>query len=143
MTRVEFYILSADSTQDRFFLGCRIAEKAWKSGHRVVIQTGSREEAQHMNQLLWTFREQSFIPHDLMPDADSESNPVLVNWGEDARGEHDVLINLAGEIPAFFSSFERVIEPVDNDERQKTTSREHYRFYRDRGYPLTNQEIKA
>ena len=70
-------------------------------------------------------------------------NPVTISWGTDPRGEHEVLINLAREIPAFFSSFERVIEPVDNDENHKAVSREHYRFYRDRGYPLKNQEIKS
>ena len=143
MTSVEIYVLTENSKQDRYYLSCRIAEKAWKSGNRVVIQTDSMQEAQKMNQLLWSFREQSFMPHDMLASADLESNPVTVSWGTDARGEHDVLINLATEIPEFFSSFSRVIEPVDNNENSKTISREHYRFYRDRGYPLKNQEINS
>lgn len=143
MTSVEFYVLAENSRQDRYHLSCRIAEKAWKSGRRVVIQANSLQEAQQINQLLWTFRDQSFIPHDLLADAELELNPVTISWGTDAREEHDVLINLADEIPPFFSSFERIIEPVDNNEERKAISRAHYRYYRDRGYPLMNQEIKA
>lgn len=142
MTRVEFYILSETVSQDRYQLTCRIAEKAWKNGKRVMIQTNSADEARLLDDLLWRFRATSFVPHALLPDADLATTPVIIGWGTDARNQHEVLINLAAQIPDFFSSFERVIEPVDQDPQQLAISREHYRFYRDRGYPLSNQQIQ-
>lgn len=141
MTKVDFYILGDGSRQDRHRLACRVAEKAWQSGRRVFIHTASLEEARHMDDLLWTFRDQSFIPHDLLGQADPALTPVIVGYGTDSGGEHDVLINLAAEVPAFFSAFERVIEPLDDAPGIREAGRERYRFYRDRGYPLNNVNI--
>jgi len=94
-----------------------------------------------MNQLLWTFRDQSFIPHELLPQADLKTTPVVIGWGDDAADECDVLINLATEIPPFFSRFERLVEIVDHDLAHKQVSRDHYRYYQERGYPLTNHKL--
>ena len=142
MTRVEFYILDEDAGEDRYHLACRVAEKAWGTGHRVLIHTSSLQEARHMDALLWTFRDQSFVPHGLLGDADPESTPVLIGHGTDAGGEDDGLINLSGSVAEFFSTFERVIEPVDADPGLRAASRERWRFYRDRGYPLKDQRIR-
>ena len=141
MTRVDFYVVDEGAGLDRFRLTCRIAEKAWASGHRVLIHTGNETDARQMNELLWTFRDRSFVPHGLLGESDPSGTPVLVGHGTDAGGEHDVLINLADTVPAFFSSFERVIETVGGDPGSRVASRERYRFYRDRGYPLNNQRI--
>jgi len=94
-----------------------------------------------MDQLLWTFRDQSFIPHELLPNADLKTTPVIIGWSGDAAEECDVLINLATEIPVFFSRFERLVEIVGKEPAQKQASRDHYRYYQERGYPLTNHKL--
>ena len=76
MTRIDFYILDEASRQDRYLLSCRIIEKAWKNHHRVMVQTGSEEEARHLDKLLWTFRDQSFVPHGLLPIADAQTTQL-------------------------------------------------------------------
>ena len=141
MTKVDFYILRDNAEGDRYRLACRVAEKARLGGHRVVIHTRSAEEARHMDRLLWTLQEQSFVPHGLLGEAEPAINTVLIGDAEQAHEEHDVLINLAMEVPTFFSRFERLAECVDNDEDARSASRERYRFYRDRGYPLNLHEI--
>ncbi len=141
MTRIDFYILDEGGRSDRFHLACRITEKAWSSGHRVLIHTASLQDARYLDSLLWTFRERSFIPHGILGEAEPEANPVLIGHGTDAGDEEDVLVNLAPSVPEFFSKFERVIEPVDGDAGMRNASRERYRFYRDRGYPLHNRKI--
>lgn len=141
MTQVDFYILKERAAGDRYQLACRIAEKAGNAGRRVVIHTASAQEARRMDGLLWTFREQSFVPHGLLGEADAQLNPILIGDAAQAHEEHDVLINLAMEVPTFFSRFERLAECVDNDEVARTASRDRYRFYRDRGYPLAVHEI--
>ncbi|MEN8174263.1 MAG: DNA polymerase III subunit chi [Pseudomonadota bacterium] len=141
MTRVDFYVLEASAADDRQRLACRITEKAVKRGHRVFIHTDSPESARYLDDLLWTFHDRSFLPHGLLGRADPGVTPVIIGHGTDAGGEHDVLINLAREIPAFFSSFERVIEPVDKDADNRAAGREHFRFYKDRGYALETNKI--
>jgi DNA polymerase-3 subunit chi len=141
VTRIDFYVLDDGARDDRFRLACRIAEKAWLSGHRVLVHAASMEDARRMDGLLWTFRDRSFVPHGLLGEAEAAVTPVLVGCGNDAGDEHEILINLADGVPHFFSGFERVIEPVDANPDARTASRERYRFYRDRGYEITDHRL--
>ena len=99
-------------------------------------------QAQQVDELLWGFREESFIPHQLMSEK-NDDQPVKVLIGHDAEPplECDVLINLAEQVPLFFSRFPRVAEIVGSDESQKLQARERFRFYRDRGYQLSTHDI--
>jgi DNA polymerase-3 subunit chi len=141
MTQVDFYILKEQSTGDRFLMACRLAGKAWQKGHRVFMHTNSDAESRHIDRLLWTFRQDSFIPHSLIADADTELNPILIDHSGNTGDEHDVLINLAADVPQFFSQFHRVAEFIDHDVETKKSGRSRYSFYRDRGYQLTTHEI--
>lgn len=141
MTQVDFYVLKPESAGDRFSLACRLSEKIWSRGRRVFICTTNETEARHMNRLLWTYQEQSFIPHGLLGTADESQNPILIGGVTDAGEEHDVLINLSGEVPGYFSRFDRVAECVDHDQALRDASRKRFRYYRERGYPLNTHEI--
>ena len=141
MTRIDFYVISANASGNRFLLACRVADKARRAGHRVVIHTSSEDEARHMDRLLWTFNEQGFVPHARLGAGEPELNPIQIGDAATAAAEHDVRINLDTDVPTFFSRFERLAECVDNDEASRSASRARYRFYRDRGYPLEMHEI--
>lgn len=141
MTQVDFYILKEGSRGNRFSVACRLAEKAWQQGHRVYIHTCSEEESVHMDRLLWTFREQNFVPHGISSKVSPELNPVLIGDQPDPGDEHDVLINLNTEVPEFFSRFERVTECIDHDGTLRAASRERFKYYRDHGYPLKTHEL--
>lgn len=106
------------------------------------MHTGSDAESREMDKLLWTFRQGSFLPHGLVHDADPALTPILIGNSESGGDEHDVLINLAAEVPTFFSRFERVIEPLDSNSNVRSAGRARYRFYRDRGYPLNSHDIQ-
>ncbi len=140
MTRVDFYVLKAGSRGNRYTLAARLAEKAWRSGHRVLLSVDGAEEQRHMDRLLWTFRDISFVPHGLVGQADPALHPVLITL-DDADGEHEVLINLRRDIPPYFSRFERMAECIDLEPETLKRGREHYRFYRERGYPLQTHEV--
>ena len=139
MTKVDFYILNQDAEAARHY-ACRLTEKAYRSGREVYIHCENVDAAEALNQLLWTFRDESFIPHSCHP---GDNNPVLVGCGEYA-GEHcDVLINTAPEMPAFFSRFQRLAEIVSQDEASLLASRQRYSFYKNRGYPLNTHNISS
>lgn len=142
MTQVDFYVLGETANSDRFILACRLADKVWQQGRRVYLHTDSEAESRHLDKLLWTYREASFLPHGLVIDADPTLNTILIGNGDDAGNEHDVLVNLAIEVPSFFSRFERVMEPLDRNTAVRSAGRSRYRFYRDRGYPLNSHDIR-
>lgn len=143
MTRVDFYILQQDGPEARAKFACRLAEKAWQQGHSVYIHANDEQQARHLDDLLWSFSDGSFLPHQLMAEAEAAegARQVYIGWGEPAETQHDVLINLADQLPGFFSRFERLAEILDGDDKCRSAGRERFRFYRDRGYPLETHEI--
>jgi len=141
MTRVDFYVLQGKNPQQRMQFACRLTDKAYRLGHRVYIHTESAEQSQALDDMLWTFQQNSFIPH-APYQADSET-PVQLGHAAEPEASHQVLINLADDVPLFFSRFERVAELVNNDDRVRERARDRYRFYKERGYPLQNHEIKS
>lgn len=140
MTRIDFYILGDGATRTRDMTACRLAEKAFREGLRVYLHTASAEQARGLDELLWSFRDRSFVPHGVGPGADGDT-PVRIGSDAEPDGTHEVLINLAEDVPAFFSRFDRVLEIVDTDEGARQAGRARYKFYRDRGYSLETHEL--
>ena len=142
MTRVDFYALTETSRGDRFLLTCRLAERIWRGDRlRVYVHTPDRSQAQHLDRLLWTFEEQSFLPHGLAGETDHALSPILIGHDGEPGEEDQVLINLSPEVPAFFASFERLCEPVDQEPAVREAARARWRYYRDCGYQLDHHPI--
>jgi DNA polymerase-3 subunit chi len=139
VTRVNFYVVADASSEARLQVAARLAEKAYRQGHSLFINAGSASEAEAIDELLWTFRPGSFIPHH--PLTESLQGPVVVGWGQEPNNHDDVLINLALTPPAFFSRFQRVAEVVTQDTTALEAMREAWRFYKDRGYPLQKHDL--
>lgn len=144
MTQVDFYILESDSEDARLRLACRIVDKATQQDQHVFINSSSDSEAQKLDELLWTFSQGSFIPHKVVRQAADVAprEPVVIGLSQAPAGDRwDVLVNLAAEVPDFFSRYERVAEVVDGNAARREQSRERYRFYRDRGYKLNTHQV--
>ena len=153
MTRVDFYVLKTGSARQRSVFACRLAEKAFGLGHRIYLHTASGSDTNQLDSLMWTFRDGSFVPHLPMGDSsgdhsagdqssgqDSDGDtPIHIGHGSEPGHHSDLLINLADEVPLFFSRFERVAEIVAADTRD--IARDRFRFYRDRGYSLETHTI--
>ncbi len=138
MTQIDFYILN-DTAGDRFV--CKLAAKAWRQNHRIYIHTGSELQAKAIDDLLWTFRDISFVPHARVDDDLQPETPILVGCGEPSPGFGEILINLAHPAPEFFTCYQRVLEVVDGDGRQQARAR--YRYYQERGYSPSTHQIRS
>jgi DNA polymerase-3 subunit chi len=144
VTQVDFYISDSDSNDARLKLACKIVDKAFELDHHVFVHASTDDEARQLDELLWTFSQGSFIPHRIVrePVTEPPREPVLIGMTEPpAAGRWDVLVNLAPQVPEFFSRYERVAEVVDANAERRERSRERYRFYRDRGYKLNTHKV--
>jgi DNA polymerase-3 subunit chi len=141
MTRVDFYILEQVETEGREHFACRLVEKAYQQGHKVYINAVDEPQARRMDELLWTFRAGSFIPHTCVAAEEDPDSRVHIGYGGDPLQHDDVLVNLAPEVPMFFSRFHRVAEIVDSNPEIREQGRIRFRFYRDRGYDLKSHGI--
>jgi len=142
MTRIDFYVLDQAEPQGRERFACRLAEKAYKLGNKVFIHTTDEQQAQAVDDLLWSFRAGSFVPHSRRPE-DAATAPVMIAAAGEPEQTTDVLINLADEVPLFFSRFLRVAEVVDGQDEVRRAGRERFKFYRERGYDLESHPIHS
>jgi DNA polymerase-3 subunit chi len=76
------------------------------------------------------------VPHCRAQDAVAAETPVILTTDGESLPHHDVLLNLHREWPPFFSTFERLLEVVTNDEEDRQSARARYQFYRQRGYEI-------
>ena len=141
MTRISFYILKGNEEHDRQVFACRLIEKAYSQGKHIYIHAENAQQAEQLNQLLWSFRADSFVPHQLINEQTIDDCPILIGHNGSPPRLMNLLINLSPTQPMFFSQFERVAEFINNDDAIKTAGRERYRFYQQRGYELESHTI--
>ena len=140
MTKISFYILKGDDSNNRQHFACRLVEKAQRLGHHVYIHTDNAQQSEQLNQALWTFRPDSFVPHQLNTGQDNTC-PVLI--GHDAAPPRlmDFIINLSTNQPKFFSQFERMAELLNDNDKIKQAGRDRYRFYQQHGYEIETHQL--
>lgn len=139
--RIDFYVLEQAAPQARLRFACRLAETAVKRQHRVHALTADPQSAAELDELLWTFRAESFVPHGIeAPDAATELPVTIGCDAATAPGRSEVLINLTPSVPACFEGFQRVAEIIDASDEGRHAGRERFRFYRDNGFePQTHR----
>jgi DNA polymerase-3 subunit chi len=141
MTRIDFYLLAETGRRSRDQAACEIVHKAYRNEHEIYVQVDDPGRAAEIDELLWTFRDISFVPHALLGDASMGEVPVVISDTCPSSEYDDVLVNLANEVPEAFAQFQRVVEIVDTDESARQLARARYGFYRDRGYQLHTHDL--
>ena len=134
-TRVSFYLLQSTDPRARLLFACRLAEKAWHLGNRIHARTLDADSASELDDLLWTFRQGSFVPHALLPVAAEDLPPVTI--GDEGQGietpQADLLINLASDAPADCANWPRIAEIIDATPEGRELGRQRFRAYRQLG----------
>lgn len=141
MTRVDFYILQDQNPPEKF--ACAITGKIFRQGLKIHVHTDSREAAAALDDYMWTYRDISFLPHQLADNSEQAETPITIGWNGTAPGNDGVLVNLGVEIPEFAADFARIIEIVAAYDPLRSQARNRYRQYRERGYEMHNHDIDA
>jgi DNA polymerase-3 subunit chi len=138
MAKVSFYILPSASSDNRDLFACKLIEKAYRSGSFCYVLTDTSEQSRRMDDLLWTFRAGSFIPHQLytgtMPDLEKI---ILIGTLKPPDGWQKTLFNLSLSYPETSPQTERILEILDNSETTKAAGRQRYRQYQQSGMSIT------
>lgn len=139
MTLVGFYVVQSAAPGERLRVAARLTDKAFQRGHRIFINASDEAQANELDDLLWSFRPASFLPHALHGHEDSAA--IAIGWGQDPGTHDDLLINLQLEIPPFFSRFQRVAEVVTQEPSSLGALRQSWKFYKERGYQLEKHDL--
>lgn len=151
--QVDFYILTQTQDSDKYMYACRIANKAFGQGRKVYIQTDNFAQSELIDKMLWTFSQNSFVPHIILhseketaensedAELDIERYPVQISNGAAPKACKDILISLREEAPTDYSRFSRVVELIINDAADKSSGRARYKFYKEQGVEPNTHNI--
>jgi DNA polymerase-3 subunit chi len=106
----------------------------------VHVRVNDADEAQAVDELMWDYPKHRLVPHEIIQEQGDKavSSPVHIGW-QAPKHDTGLLINLGNDIPNYFGRFDRVAEIIVDE--SKTLRREHYKFYRQRGYPLHHHPL--
>lgn len=142
MPEITFYVLATESIQDRYLFACKLIEKAYRNGVFAYVLTDSDEQSRVIDDLLWTFRAGSFIPHQIYDGKLPEYEPtVLIGSHEPPPSWRATVINLSSRCPPEYEQAGRILEILDNSEETKTWGRQRYRQYQQTGIDITTHKL--
>ncbi len=142
MPEVVYYVLTAPSQQDKWLTACKLIEKAFKQGYLCNILTESEHHSKLIDDLLWTFRQGSFIPHQILRSSELPQVPqILISAELNLLPKQHILVNLSRSFSEEFMLFQRVLEILENDPDVKQAGRERYRSYQLLGANLVTHNL--
>ena len=133
MARADFYLIAKPRFLEKpLLLVCELARKANDSGQPLLILVSSAIQADVLDELLWEFDPDAYIPHQIAgTDEDDDITPVLIVPPEMQPPMRPLVINLRNE--PVTGDFARVLEVVPADESAREPLRGRWKAYKDRG----------
>ena len=141
MPRADFYLIAKPRVlTEPLRLVCELARKAHDSGQPLLILARSEDQAEELDELLWSFDEDAYIPHQIAGmDEDDDITPVLIVPPGVDTPLRPLLLNLRDEVAP--PPFERVLEVVPADPSARGPLRERWRQYQALGYALNKYDM--
>ena len=129
---------------DKLQYACRLLRKAYRQGARVAVG-GGVPLLQQLDQALWTFEPQEFVPHVRLgvgargtPPASHQRTPIwLLEPGAHAP-DCTVLVNLGPERLPGDDGYERIIELVSKEPEDASAGRRRWKQYEAQGWTITH-----
>ena len=145
MPEASFYILPSRSLPERYLFACKLIEKAYRSGQFCYVYTDTLQQCQQLDSQLWTFRKNSFIPHQIYDGGDNlipdHEQTVLIGTQTAPEKWQKLIFNLSSKYPENLTKTERILEILDNNEELKQAGRQRFRQYNKDGFKTTTHKM--
>ena len=141
MPRADFYLIAKPRFLDKpLLLVCELARKACDGGQPLLILAASTAQAEVLDELLWEFDPDAYVPHQIAgTDDDDELTPVLIAPPDVDAPMRPLVLNLRNGAVA--GGFERVLEVVPADDAARAPLRERWKTYQARGLELKKHDM--
>ena len=139
MSRVDFYVLQQTGASVREQFGCRLTGKAYALQHTVHVRTESEKHAELGDQLLWTFDDSAFVPHDMWRGGEREAPVTIASADVDPPVDTDVIVNLANSVVT--GGRWRIAEVLCADPDVRAAGRQRFANYRDAGHDMDTHKL--
>jgi len=140
MTRADFYLIDKPRFRDDpLLLVCVLVKKAYAAEQPTLILARSTEQAEALDEKLWEFDDDSFIPHQLAGDDDDSITAVVIASPGVATADRPLVVNLRDECAE--GAYERVLEVVAADPAEREGSRVRWAEYKRRGFEVNKHDM--
>lgn len=141
MAEVLFYHMSESTLEEAL---PALLERSVARGWRSVVQTGSEERRDALDQHLWTFSDESFLAHGIDHEPFAADQPVLLTTGEGNPNRADIRFLVDGARPPALDGYARAVFLFDgHDAGQVEAAREHWKSMKAAGHAVTYWQQSA
>jgi DNA polymerase-3 subunit chi len=145
MKQVDFYLLKSSAFSDQVGFCCRLSEKALAQQNKIHIQTKDSIQSDALNEALWSFKAESFLPHAIGQNLDQDY-PITIDsqaLEQQNTKQRNLLILLCSEIPRNHHYFERMCLIVINEEDDIQLAREQYKLFKKQGVKVNIHDMRT
>ncbi|MES0027900.1 MULTISPECIES: DNA polymerase III subunit chi [unclassified Mesorhizobium] len=135
MAEILFYHLTESTLEDALPV---LLERSIDRGWRAVVQTGTEERRDALDQHLWTFRDDSFLAHATDREAHPAEQPVVLTVGPDNPNQAQIRFLVDGAVPPELGGYQRAVFLFDgHDAAQLEAARTHWKTMKEAGHTVT------
>ena len=140
MPRADFYLIQKPRFREQpLLLVCELARKAFDANLSTLVLARDADQAEQLDDLLWSFDDDAYIPHQLAGDDEDDLAPVLIATPDNDAAMRALVINLRDA--AVEGGFDRVLEVVPADDSARGPLRERWKQYKSRGFDLKKHDM--
>ncbi len=141
MAEVLFYHMTESTLEDAL---PGLLERSVGRGWRAVVQSGSEERRDALDQHLWTFRDDSFLAHGTDREPFAAEQPILLTTGDANTNAANIRFLVDGAAPPDLTGYERAVFLFDgHDSGQVEAAREQWRAMQAAGHDVTYWQQSA
>ena len=93
MTRIDFYHLQKNTLEDVL---PKLLEKAYGTHQNIKVKVGNEERVEFLNTHLWTYQDESFLPHGSKKDGSAAEQPIFLSETDDNPNNASLLFLVDG-----------------------------------------------
>lgn len=134
MTQIGFYHLTRLPLEQAL---PRLLEKAMAAQLKVVVLAGSTERVEDLNDRLWTYEPDSWLPHGSAADGEADLQPIWLTNTDENPNAATVLVMCDGAESPKVGEFDRCLDLFDgNDPAAVQAARDRWKRWKDSGHQL-------
>ncbi|MBC8225954.1 MAG: DNA polymerase III subunit chi [Gammaproteobacteria bacterium] len=141
-TNVLFHHFESIERKDFLIYVCKLIEKGYKQNiNPIYIKTDTQKQAEELDKILWTFRQESYIPHTLVDQDSNNTQPVQIGWIDNEIEDAEAIINLSDGMPDISNHLKKIHEIIENIDEKKEKARERWKKYKSIGFNIKAYKV--
>ena len=135
MTEIRFYHMERSNLEQTL---PALVNKALQNGHKIIIKASNENDLEKLNEHLWTYNPNSFLPHGSAKDGHNAAQPVYLTIKDENPNEADVLILTQGAQSESLKDYKLVCEMLDgHNGEQIASARTRWKSYKEDGFEIS------